>query len=99
MTLEFHQVIKSPIITEESQIQTGKGAGAQYTFRVDPKANKRQIREAIETIFPDVRVERVNTMNYQGKLRRQLGTRNVGQRARWKKAIVTLRPGDAIDLI
>lgn len=93
-----HQIVIAPILSEESQIQTAKGA--QYTFRVAPKANKRQIAEAIEAIFPEVKVRRVNTMNYQGKTRRVLSrSRKVGRKASWKKAIVTLREGDKIDLI
>ena len=73
--------------------------GPQYTFSVAPGANKHQIRAAIESIFPDVKVVRVNTMNYDGKVKRQLGSRKVGRRAKWKKAIVTLREGDSIEMI
>ena len=91
-----HHIIKHPIITEETQIQATKGP--QYTFKVDPNANKQQIRASIEAIFPDVQVKRVNTMNYDGKLRR-VGASQTGRRSKWKKAIVTLRDGDKIDLI
>ncbi len=97
MNLEHHHIIKSPLITEESQIQLSKAN--QYTFRVNPKANKIQIREAVEAMFPGVKVTRVNTMNYDGKQRRQFGSRRVGRRPNWKKAVVTLRAGDSIDLI
>jgi len=97
MNLQPHQIIKAPMITEESQIQTAKAG--QYTFRVNPDANKRQIRDAIEAIFPDVHVVRVNTMNYEGKLRRQFGSRRAGRRSAWKKAIITLREGETIELI
>lgn len=92
-----HQIIDTPIFSEESQIQSTKGP--QYTFKVNPKANKHQIRDAVERLFPNVKVVRVNTMNYQGKTRRQIGLRSVGRRPSWKKAIVTLRDGDSIDLI
>ena len=95
--LSPYQIINRPLITEESQIQTVKGP--QYTFSVSPAANKNQIREAIESIFPDIKVVRVNTMNYDGKVKRQLGSRKVGRRAKWKKAIVTLRDGDSIEMI
>jgi large subunit ribosomal protein L23 len=95
--LSPYQIVNRPIITEESQIQTVKGP--QYTFSVAPRANKNQIREAIEAIFPDIKVVRVNTMNYDGKVKRQLGSRKVGRRAKWKKAIVTLRDGDSIEMI
>ena len=46
-----------------------------------------------------IKVVSVNTMNYRGKSRRQIGTRRTGRRAHWKKAIITLRPGDQIELI
>jgi len=46
-----------------------------------------------------IKVVAVNTMNYRGKSRRQIGTRHTGRRAHWKKAIITLRPGDQIELI
>lgn len=99
MSVQAHKIVKHPIITEESQIQTSKGN--QYTFAVAPGANKREIRDAIESIFPDVKVTRVNTMNYQGKMRRQFTARgrHSGRKASWKKAVVTLREGDSIDLI
>lgn len=97
MKLNPHQIIKSPIVTEESQIQTTKAN--QYTFRVAPAANKAQIRQAVEASFPEVKVVRVNTMNYDGKLRRIMGSRRVGRTSKWKKAVVTLREGDSIDLI
>lgn len=97
MSLDPHYIIKSPIITEESQIQTRKAN--QYSFSVDPHANKIQIRDAVERLFPNVKVLSVNTMNYDGKMRRQLGTRRMGRRPNRKKAIITLRPGDKIELI
>ena len=88
-------IIKKPVITEESTIQTH--AKNQYVFAVDPRANKSQIRDAIEHMFPTVKVLSVNTMNYDGKTRRR--GRTTGKRANWKKAVVKLRQGDAIDLI
>ncbi len=97
MSLDPHFIIQRPLITEESQIQLSKGG--QYTFRVNPKANKVEIREAVEALFPNVKVVRVNTMNYDGKMRRQFTSRTAGRRSHWKKAIVTLRPGDKIELI
>ena len=97
MNLAPHQIIKSPVITEESQIQQAKAN--QYTFTVHPAANKLQIRDAIEAIFTDVKVVRVNTMNVHGKVKRQMGSRKVGRSAKRKKALVTLRDGDTIDLI
>lgn len=97
MSVQAHMIIKSPLISEESQIQTAKAN--QYTFRVDPKANKCQIREAIEAIFPNVKVVSVNTMNCQGKRKQVSGSRRMGRTGSWKKAVVTLRQGDSIELI
>jgi len=90
-----YHVIKGPILSEESTIQTN--AHNKYVFRVDPRANKQQIRTAVEQQWPDVRVTAVNTMNYAGKARRRAGS--PGATAAWKKAIVTLRPDDKIELI
>jgi large subunit ribosomal protein L23 len=93
MNADMNQIIRVPLITEESTI--GAQESNQYAFRVDPRANKNQIRDAIEKIY-NVRVVSVNTMNYRGKRRRR--GRITGRRPDWKKAIVTLREGDAIDL-
>ena len=90
-------IIKKPVITEESTLQAD--TRNQYVFRVDPRANKHQIREAVEQMFPDVGVLSVNTMNYRGKRSGRRGRHIAGRRANWKKAIVTLRQGDKIDLI
>lgn len=88
-------IVKGPVITEESTIQsTTKN---QYIFKVDPRANKHQIRWALEQMYPDIKITNVNTMNYLGK-RRTRG-RFSGIRSNWKKAIVTLRKGDTLDLI
>jgi len=99
MTVEYHKIIDRPIITEESQIL--RENGNHYVFRVSATANKRQIRDAIEDMYRKeaIKVVAVNTMNYRGKSRRQIGTRRTGRRAHWKKAIITLRPGDQIELI
>ncbi len=97
MNREPYHIIKGPVITEESQIQIAKAN--QYTFRVDPRANKIEIKEAIEAMFPGVHVVKVNTMNYEGKSRRIFGTRKFGKKPNWKKAIVTLRPGEKIEFV
>ena len=89
-----YQIVKSPVITEESTLQTQ--TRNQYVFRVDPAANKAQIRDAIERLF-NVRVLSVNTMNYAGKPRRR--GRTTGRTSCWKKAVVTLQTGDSIDLL
>ncbi len=87
-------IIKAPVVTEESTL--GMENRNQYAFRVDPRATKNQIRDAVEHLF-NVHVVAVNTMNYTGKTRRR--GRYLGRRPSWKKAIVTLRKGDSIDLM
>lgn len=91
-----YNIIISPILTEESTIQTE--AKNKYTFRVDPRANKVQIRDAVEKYF-NVTVESVNTMNYMGKVRQNRGRGTAGRKSNWKKAVITVRQGDTIDLI
>ncbi len=95
MSVEPHRIIQGAIITEESTIQTE--AKGQYVFRVNPKANKNQIRDAVEELF-DVVVVSVNTMNYRGKRGRRIRG-NIGRRSSWKKAIVKLQEGDTIELM
>lgn len=79
-----HDIIKRPIVTEESM---NNMADKKYTFVVDKKSNKTEIKNAVEKIF-GVKVASVNTMNMLGKKKR-MGT-SIGKRADWKKAIVTL---------
>ena len=80
-----HDIIIRPIITENSmdQLQDKK-----YTFEVAKTANKVEIKQAIEEIFPGVEVDKVTTMNMLGKVKRM--GRSEGRRANWKKAIVKL---------
>jgi len=85
-------VIRRPIITEKS---TELAESGQYVFEVDPRANKLQIKEAVEIGF-NVVVRRVNTMHVRGK-RRRFG-RHAGQEPSWKKAVVTLAAGYDIKL-
>jgi len=89
---EAHEIIKRPLITEKSTRQ--KEEKNQIAFVVDPKANKIEIRQAVEKLFK-VKVRRVRTMNMVGK-RKRLG-RFFGWKSDWKKAIVTLREGDRIE--
>lgn len=84
--MDARDVIKRPVITERS---TEMMEDKKYTFEVDPRANKTQIKNAIEEIF-GVKVKKVNTMNYKGKFRR-FG-RYSGYRPNRKKAIVQLTP-------
>lgn len=82
-----HDIIIKPIITERSMDDMADG---KYTFQVDRKANKHQIKTAVEEVF-GVEVEKVNTMNVRGKVKRQGMTS--GKRTDWKKAIVSLKEG------
>ena len=87
-----HEIIKKPLITEKTSIQ--KETLNQLSFEVDRRANRIEIRRAIETIFK-VRVASVKTMQITGKTKQR--GRIVGKRRDWKKAIVTLMPGERID--
>ncbi|MBW2172963.1 MAG: 50S ribosomal protein L23 [Deltaproteobacteria bacterium] len=87
-----YEIIRGPVITEKGSIQ--KEANNQLTFEVDRKANRVEIRHAIEKVF-NVRVEKVRTMQIKGKVKR-LG-RTMGKRRDWKKAIVTLAEGQNIE--
>jgi large subunit ribosomal protein L23 len=87
-----HEIIIKPLITEKTSIQ--KELYNQVSFEVDRRANRIEIRRAIETIF-NVRVAGVKTMQITGKIKQR--GRVVGKRRDWKKAIVTLMPGERID--
>ena len=89
---KYLEIIKAPVITEKSEEARANG---KYTFKVDPKANKTEIKEAIEKIF-NVHVTQIRTINVKPKKRR-VG-RYTGLMNRSKKAIVTLEEGQTIDL-
>jgi len=86
-------VVLRPMITEKA---TALGADNKYMFEVRREANKTQIKEAVQKGF-DVKVTAVNVMNIKGKPRRVRGNR-IKHRPDWKKAVVTLAPGDKIEL-
>ena len=96
--LRVEDVIRRPLITEKN---TWLMEQDQYSFEVAPDANKIQIREAVERLF-NVRVKAVNTLNVTAKARsraiRRGRSRVTGHEAAWKKAIVTLYPGQRIDV-
>ena len=79
-----HDIIIRPIVTEKSMAEMAEN---KYTFEVSKKANKTEIKKAVETIF-GVNVEKVNTLNYDGKVERM--GRSVGRTASFKKAVVKL---------
>ena len=89
----YRNVIKAPIITEKSA-SLSEG-GRVVTFSVDPKANKTQIKQAVEKIY-NVKVTKVNTLNVRPKKKR-VG-RYVGATSAYKKAIITLAEGSKIEL-
>ena len=85
MAATAYDIIKRPIITEQSMEQSEM---KRYTFEVAKDANKIQIAKAVEEIF-GVKVAKVNTLNMQGKVKRT-GAYPAGRRPSWKKAMVTL---------
>ena len=87
-------VILKPVVSEKSYTAYDENV---YTFVVAPDANKIEIRQAIESIF-DVRVTNVNTLNRNGKRKRNRRTGGYGKRADTKRAIVTLAEGDRIEI-
>ena len=93
--MHWRNIIRRPVVTEKSNYLAD--LQNQYTFVVDSHANKLQIKQAIELAWPDVSVDKVRVANMPAKRSRRfrsIGVRKPG----WKKAIVTLAPGDRIDL-
>ena len=89
--MEPHQIIKRPLITEKTVMRNE--VENTVVFRVDPRANKLQIKYAVEALF-QVSVVKVNTLNIEGKKRRVRFRE--GKKPDWKKAYVTLQEGDSI---
>ncbi|MEI6032876.1 MAG: 50S ribosomal protein L23 [Verrucomicrobiae bacterium] len=92
---EVHDHIQSVILTEKATLLSEKFN--KYVFRVSPAANKLQIKRAIEVIFKK-KVLDVNTANFAGKKKRERKA-DFGRRPHWKKAIVTLKKGEKLDLV
>lgn len=90
--MELHQIIKKALITEKSTI--ARDAANQYNFEVDPRANKIEVFRAVEKLFK-VKVLNVRVMNVPGKKKRS--GKVLGETRSWKKAIVTLAPGNRIE--
>ena len=88
-----HDIILAPVVSEKSYDLIEHHN--RYTFEVDPRSNKEEIRDAVEEVF-DVTVLRVNTMNRKGK-RKRSGYK-LGKRKDLKRAVVTVAEGDSIDL-
>jgi large subunit ribosomal protein L23 len=92
ITLEPHQIVLRPLVTEKGVHRSSRQN--QYTFEVNPLADKNDIRKAIESLF-DVRVIKVRTQNRRGKPRRYRF--KFGRTSAWKKALVTLDAEHRID--
>ncbi len=90
--MDLYQILRRPLITEKYTAQQVYG---KYAFEVAGEANKPQIKQAVEKAFK-VEVTAVNIMTVVGK-RRKMGMRQLPARS-WKKAVVTLKPGDKIEL-
>ena len=88
-----YEIIERPLLTEKSMAGAQQG---KYTFRVTKDSNKIEIARAVEQIF-NVKVNSVNTMIVKGKMRR-MGRRREGRTPDWKKAIVSLQPGQTIEI-
>ncbi len=90
--MKEYDILKGPINTEKTDIQKEKAN--QISFEIDSSANRIEVKKAVEKIFK-VKVQSVRTINVQGKLKRR--GRVIGKRQDWKKAIVTLGPGQRIN--
>lgn len=89
----LYNTIVRPLVTEKTSVAYQDSG--EYTFEVNPAANKTEIKAAVEKLWP-VKVKSIQTLNCRGKSRRVGGT--VGRRPHWKKAIVKLREGDTIEI-
>jgi large subunit ribosomal protein L23 len=92
---EPHDIILTASLTEKSTLLSDKFN--KYVFRVTPRANKIQIKNAIEKLFQKKVID-VNTCNYAGKKKRERRA-DYGRKVHWKKAIVTLKEGEKIELV
>ncbi|MFA7343779.1 MAG: 50S ribosomal protein L23 [Terrimicrobiaceae bacterium] len=92
---EVHDHIQTVILTEKATLLSEKLN--KYVFRVSPAANKLQIKRAVEAIFKK-KVVSVNTANFDGKKKRERKA-DFGRRPNWKKAVVTLKSGEKLDLV
>ncbi len=85
-----YDILRYPHVTEKSTLRKEQSNGRVIAFKVRKSASKQRIKEAVEEIF-EVKVEKVRTANFLGKIKRQGQTS--GRRPGWKKAYVTLKPG------
>ncbi len=92
---EPYDLVQTVVLTEKATLLGEKQN--QYVFRVAPRANKIQIKQAVETLFKK-KVVSVNTCNYAGKKKRERRA-DYGRKPHWKKAIVTLQAGEKIEFV
>lgn len=90
---QYYDVVRRPVVTEKSASM--QAMRNQFTFEVASSANKVEVKKAIETLF-SVKVVKVNMVSMQGKQKRTFG--RPGSTKPWKKAVVTLKKGDSIDV-
>ena len=90
--IQYYDVILKPVVTEKTMELM---ADKKYTFLVHTEANKTQVKEAVEKMFPGTKVSSVNTMNLDGKKKRVRGKMAYGTTAKMKKAIVQLTADSA----
>lgn len=90
---QYYGIVKRPVVTEKSTSM--QQLRNQFTFEVATGANKIEVRKAIETLF-SVKVVKVNMVPMRGKAKRMFG--RPGETKPWKKAVVTLKKGDSIDI-
>ena len=95
MQLHWREIIRRPVVTEKSSYMVD--FNNQYTFVVHSRANKMQIKQAVELAYPEVSVEKIRVANMPAKRARRF-RRVTTRKSGWKKAIVTLAPGDTIPL-
>src|SRR5437868_10632830 len=91
--MDASQVLIRPVVSEKSYVLATAG---KYTFRVHPDAHKTQIKQAVESLFPDVRVLEVRTSSVPSKPKRRGFT--AGRTREWQKAVVQVREGDSIPI-
>ena len=90
--MERYDIIRGPLVTEKTTLQ--KELNNQVTFKVDKRANRVEIKDAVERNF-NIKVKQVRTVQVKGKVKQR--GRIIGKRPDWKKAIVTLMPGQKIE--
>lgn len=90
--MKEYDIIRGPVVTEKTTLQ--KELNNQVTLKVDKRANRVEIKDAVEKAF-NTKVKQVRTVQVKGKYKRR--GRILGKRADWKKAIITLMPGQRID--